>query len=343
MRLGLIFAVLLTFLSPAQAVVYSELELYLKSERGQHHSTDSFVNDPAWVDAESNPRFGEAAEEFKAGNYGNAARLLRPLAEEGNSKAQLLLGTLLHDGLGVERDVAQGVSLIKRAADQGLATAKFQLAFVHLRRGEEDLGFQLLEQIANEGHVFAQINLGLLYAPTMSDDPEHEKKSFDWLLKAAEAGDSFAMSQVAELYYYGVGVTFDGAEVERDIVEAVRWSLAAADLNDPGGRYVLGLIYLYATKFDGTLNDLEKGVALFRQAAEQGHFRAQNRLASVYRHGNGVPKDLVTAYMWAKLGERAPELSSIVWKLTPEMTPEQIAEGEKRAREWLEERGLEAP
>ena len=343
MRLGLILAVLLAFLSPAQAHIASDFDLYLKSERGQHHSKDSFVGDPAWVDAEANPRFGEAAEEYKAGNYGNAARLLPPLAEEGNVKAQLLLGMLLHGGLGVERDVAQGISLIERAADQGLSTAKLQLAFVHLRRGEEDLGFQLLEQIANEGHVFAQIYLGVLYAPAMSDGPGHEKKSFDWFLKAAEAGDTFAMGQVAERYFTGVGDTFDEAEVEPDIVEAVRWGLAAADLNDPGGQFVLGWIYTRACSLEEKWTNLEKGVALFRQAAEQGHVRAQNRLASAYRHGNGVTKNLVTAYMWAKLTDRVPGFFSKVSDLASEMTPEQIAKGEQRAREWLEEHGPDSP
>jgi TPR repeat protein len=59
-----------------------------------------------------------------------------------------------------------------------------------------------------------------------------------------------------------------------------------------------------------------------------------------YAEGKGVPKDDVTAYMWLNLASAQgyplamPEKSD----LTKRMTREQIAEGQKMSREWLEKR-----
>lgn len=341
MRPSLILAVLLAFLSPAQAGFIDDFELFVQIERARLYSVDSFIGDAAWVEAEADPRFREAAKEVKARNYGNAARLLRSLAEEGNSKAQLLLGMLLNEGIGIEQDFAQGMSFIKQAATQGLMTAKVELAKRNLNPAQEDIDLQLLEQIAETGDVFAHLYLGFLYSTRMSDDPEDEKKAFDWFLKAAEAGDSFAMSQVAELYYTGVGIAADGTEVQADIVEAIRWGVAAADLNDPGGQYVLGMVYTGALT-DWKFQNWRKGVAWFHRAAEQGHRGAQSKLAIAYSSGEGIPKDLTTAYTWAKIADiKIGDTTAI--DLAPEMTSEQIAEGEQRALEWLEERGMKSP
>ena len=331
MRLGLILAVLLALLSPAQADILSDHALYLSSERGQRYDINVLIRDPAWVDATADPRFAEAVEEFTAANYGNAAGMLSPLAHKGHAKAQLLLGILRYQGLGGRKDIATGIRWIERAAEQDLRIAQFQLLGVYLNERRDDLAIRLLRKAAEQGSAYAQINLGIYYEIGVAGLPTDEMKAFEWFLKAAEAGEPFAMGQVAFRYYLGVGVTFDGADVEPDVVEAIRWGFAAADQNDPLGQYVLGVIYTEGFMDDRWIN-LEKGLAWYRRAAEQGYGRAQTRLVGFYHHGYGVPKDLVTAYMWAKLADRW------VSEVASDMTPKQIAEGEKRAREWLEER-----
>ena len=233
----------------------------------------------------------------------------------------MLLGVVFFWGAGVEKDIEGGIRWVKQAADQGLPAAQFQLFEFYFHSGREDLGVQLLQRTAEQGFVHAQISLGFLYDWGAAGLKRNEGKSFEWFLKAAEAGEPFAMGQVAFLYFLGAGV-------KGDIVEAVRWSLAAADHNDPLGQYVLGLIYTEAFT-SPRWTDLQKGIAWLRRAAEQGHLYSQYKLVGAYRDGFGVPKDLTTAYMWAKLADEGLD------ELASEMTPEQIAEGEKRAREWL--------
>ncbi len=75
--------------------------------------------------------------------------------------------------------------------------------------------------------------------------------------------------------------------------------------------------------------------------AEQGDAESQNNLGVMYHHGQGVLQDYVQAHMWFNLSaaglppgkdlDNAAENRDIVAKL---MTPAQIAEAQRLAREW---------
>jgi TPR repeat protein len=75
-------------------------------------------------------------------------------------------------------------------------------------------------------------------------------------------------------------------------------------------------------------------------AAEQGDELGQYHLGYCYAHGEGVPEDYVTAYMWLNLAsaQRHPLAMREKSDLTERMTREQIAESQKMSREWLEKR-----
>ena len=74
----------------------------------------------------------------------------------------------------------------------------------------------------------------------------------------------------------------------------------------------------------------------WRPLAAQGNAAAQALLGMMYEEGQGVPKDYVQAYMWLSLAaaqgyERATKLRD---KLAEKMTPAQVAEAQRLAREW---------
>jgi len=99
----------------------------------------------------------------------------------------------------------------------------------------------------------------------------------------------------------------------------------------------LGVCYAFS---EGVPEDDAEAVKWYRKAAEQGHAAAQFALGDRYAKGEGVPEDVVTAYMWFNLssaqGDEVYKLSKE--ELTKSMTREQIAEGQKMSREWLQER-----
>ncbi len=76
------------------------------------------------------------------------------------------------------------------------------------------------------------------------------------------------------------------------------------------------------------------------KAAEAGHAWAQLRLAEYYSQSNGHPRDAVSAYMWCVLSETAAatmrvQIAAHKDSLRQSMSPEELAEAERKAGEWL--------
>ena len=81
--------------------------------------------------------------------------------------------------------------------------------------------------------------------------------------------------------------------------------------------------------------------AWYRRAAEQGHVGAQRDLARLYTNGLGVPQNNVEAYKWLSLSA-SRSITAVDQErrgryrdaLAERMTPEQLAEAQRRARAW---------
>jgi DNA-binding NarL/FixJ family response regulator len=76
------------------------------------------------------------------------------------------------------------------------------------------------------------------------------------------------------------------------------------------------------------------------KAAEAGHSWAQLRLAEHYCQAKGNGSDPVSTYMWCLLSERAAasmreQIETSKANLSQTMSPQQLAEAERRATEWL--------
>ena len=85
--------------------------------------------------------------------------------------------------------------------------------------------------------------------------------------------------------------------------------------------------------------DYAAALAMWRPLAEQGVARAQHLLGHMYANGESVPQDYVLAHMWFNLaaaqgdadaGRPAAARAAVAEK----MTPDQIAEAQRLAREW---------
>ncbi len=91
----------------------------------------------------------------------------------------------------------------------------------------------------------------------------------------------------------------------------------------------------------GVPQDYAEAVRWWRLAAEQGHVSAQNNLGTMYRSGQGVPQDYVEAHKWLNLA--AAQGEDLARKnrefVAEKMTPAQIAEAQRLAREWMEKHG----
>jgi TPR repeat protein len=86
-------------------------------------------------------------------------------------------------------------------------------------------------------------------------------------------------------------------------------------------------------------SDYATAQRLWRPLAALGDADAQFNLGYIYWIGQGVPKDFVLAYMWFNLaaasGGRAADIAAEKRNIVAaQMTPAQIAEAQKLAREW---------
>ncbi len=109
---------------------------------------------------------------------------------------------------------------------------------------------------------------------------------------------------------------------------------AKAYLGNLHAQYRLGMKYSMGF---GTPQDFVEAVRWFRKAAERGHDFAQLMLAGAYFEGEGVPQDFVLVHMWSNLA--AASGNALGAKLrdaiaAEHMTPAQIGEAQRLAREW---------
>ena len=74
-----------------------------------------------------------------------------------------------------------------------------------------------------------------------------------------------------------------------------------------------------------------------QRAAELGQPTAQYKLGLFYSTGKGVPLDYVEAHKWLNLAARSvAEAKALRAELAHDMSPREIAEAQRQAREWLQ-------
>jgi|ERR1039458_1331634 TPR repeat protein len=139
-----------------------------------------------------------------------------------------------------------------------------------------------------------------------------------------------------------LGVMYDeGQGVPQDYAEAVKWYREAVARGAYIAESYLGRMYYDGR---GVPQDDAEALKWFRPAAEQGDVDAQNYLGLMYYDGRGVRQDYVQAHMWLNLAA-SRVLAGLDNKVRDEfiqkrnmvaakMTPAQIAEAQKLAREW---------
>ena len=83
--------------------------------------------------------------------------------------------------------------------------------------------------------------------------------------------------------------------------------------------------------------DYTTALSLLRPCAEQGSADAQYNLGIMYANGDGVGRDRVRAYMWYLIASSTGDDRALTYReeLARLMTPAQIAEAQRLAREWL--------
>ncbi len=98
-------------------------------------------------------------------------------------------------------------------------------------------------------------------------------------------------------------------------------------------QYNVGFMYANG---QGVPRDYAEAVKWYRRAAEQRQAFAQLGLGFMYANGLGVPQDYVQAHLWYNLAAAQGDDTALEGRelVAKSMTPAQIAEAQKLAREW---------
>ena len=118
-----------------------------------------------------------------------------------------------------------------------------------------------------------------------------------------------------------------------DFATALREWRPLAEQGVAEAQFNLGLMYYDG---EGVPQDYAEAVKWYRKAAEQGVAEAQSNLGLMYDNGRGVLQDYVRAHMWYNLAAAQGNKPATKNRdlLAKRMTPAQIAEAQKLAREW---------
>jgi uncharacterized protein len=130
------------------------------------------------------------------GDYGAVIQILRPLAEQGDARAQVKLGLMYADGRGVPQDYVEAQSWYMKAAANDDPQAEFNLGVLHARgRGvpkdyaEAGKWFQ---KAADHGDAAAQFNLGVMYAHGLGVSQDYVLARMWFGLSAAQGEEGAA-------------------------------------------------------------------------------------------------------------------------------------------------------
>lgn len=118
--------------------------------------------------------------------------LIKKIAEQGNSTAQLCLGYMYRDGEGVEQDYEEAVKWYRKSAEQGNAIGQVGLGDLYenghgVEQNPEE-AFKWFRKSAEQGNSAGQCRLGLMYKRGDGVEQDYEK-AVKLFRKSAEQGD----------------------------------------------------------------------------------------------------------------------------------------------------------
>lgn len=224
-------------------------------------------------------------------DFQEAKTLWLALADKGDTDAQNQLGLMCLRGEGCPQDAREAARWLKKAADKHSSEAAFNFACllvkgrgVHRHMAEaaryyrfaaeggdkEALGW--LENLAEFGLPFAQLNLGLLYVESDFDFDlldkhpveRNDATAMKLIRAAAKRGFAEAQFQLAKRYLFGEML---GGKVPENPASGIKWLRRAADQGHPEAQAMLGLRLVPTEHSDGDHLEAHKWLSL---AIEQG-------------------------------------------------------------------------
>lgn len=297
--------------------------------------------------------------------YGNAAEL-------GDYKAMFFLGCCYETGVSVKKDHDAAREWYRKAAEMGHAESMFKLGLFYESddyesKNEKDALLWYRKASALD-HADAMAHLGILYEAGRGLKT-NVLEAVKLYRKAAHLGSAQGKANLAACYVKGCGIAQNNQEAANLYNEAAKygsmsregalgvyhggyfgvgsrkfdanvlfdWWRKAADLGNSDAMVILGMCYERGNAV--IPKDDYQALNWYQKAADSGNANGMAMLAQYYSSGVGVPQNDVYAYMWASLAAA----KNSIWasnrnQMRSRLTPEQVAEAQKMATSYSEQK-----
>jgi TPR repeat protein len=199
--------------------------------------------------------FADAKQALEAEQHAKAVRLLGPMAEKGDPRAQHLLGYAHMYGLGAKRSSKQAQYWLMKAAAQDYAPAIGLLGRLLIEiDGSPTRGLPLMKIAVRRGDAATQASLGIGHLIGYPGIPVDVQESKRLLLLAADQKYKFAYLGLAWWH-----ATHRGGKTP-DYVEVLKWVIVDARIGK-------GLVEVYRERALEHLNKAQIAEAKRRAAA----------------------------------------------------------------------------
>nr|WBF70221.1 Sel1-like repeat-containing protein [Megavirus caiporensis] len=210
-------------------------------------------------------------------------------AKNGDSMAQCNLGQMYRNGLGIKKNTQKAIKWITKSVNKNNKFGQFGLAkFYENGDGvfiDIDKAIKLYEQAACQNLSYAQYSLGRLYE---NQCPPDYILAFKYYQQAANQNYSYAQYCLAICYNYGHGIPLD-------YQMAIHWLILAIDQGLNSAKIELADMYV---KGLGVKKNYHKAFELLNSSiyndgtGDPDDFYAMSLLASMYKYGQGIEKDI---------------------------------------------------
>ena len=193
------------------------------------------------------------------------------------------LGLIYEEGDGVQKNILKAADWYQKGAQAGIPSCLYNLGKLIINKeisGEEEKGFNLIQQAAESEYSFAQNYMGRAYrfGWYVNANPV---RATNWFTKAAEQNMPDAMCNLGDMYSYEDGLTID-------YEKAFYWYEKAAETKHSRALTELGDMY-YAGK--GVRQDYQKAMEYYQKACDEGYPYAFYSLGFMYWKGQGTLPD----------------------------------------------------
>ena len=247
--------------------------------------------------------YADAVTKYKAKEYKEAFSKYSRAAQRGHAGAQNMVGFMLQNGRGTEKDLKAGFVWYEKAAMQGESTAQYNLGWCYESGSGVEKSYakavEWYSKSAAQGDTDAQHKLGVFYRNGYGV-AQNYAKAVEWYARAAQKGNSDSQTNLGYMYMNGYGVA-------QDYVKAAEWYTKAAQQGNPAAQATLGYMFLNGR---GVAKDARTSFMWYEKAAVQGHSDAQYSLGWCYENGIGVEKSYARAFEWYSKGAEQGDVDS---------------------------------